>query len=184
MKVIETELPGVVIVEPAVYGDARGFFKEIWQGRRYGEVGIDLEFVQDNLSRSSARTLRGLHYQIPHAQGKLVQALAGEVFDVAVDLRRGSATFGHWTGVSLSESNHRQMYVPPGFAHGFCVVSETADVLYKCTDFYFPESERTLLWTDPSIGIEWPLTGEPILSEKDQNGVPLAETRTYDEVDV
>lgn len=179
MNIQQTDLPGVIIVEPRVFADGRGFFLETYEKRRYHDVGIQAEFVQDNLSRSSQGTLRGLHYQIEHAQGKLVQVLLGEIFDVAVDLRRSSSHFGKWTGVRLSEDNHKQIYVPPGFAHGFCVLSETADVAYKCTDFYHPEHERTLLWSDAELGIDWPLPAPPVLSEKDQRGQLLKDADNY-----
>ena len=166
MKVIETDLPGVLIIEPKVHGDARGFFIETWHASRYAEHGLPERFVQDNHSRSSRGVLRGLHYQLQQPQGKLVRVTQGEVFDVAVDIRRGSPTFGRWVGVHLSGDNHRQFYVPPGFAHGFCTLSETADFLYKCTDYYHPQSERGVLWNDPDIGIEWPQV-EVRLSDKD-----------------
>jgi dTDP-4-dehydrorhamnose 3,5-epimerase len=168
MKVIETALPGVLIIEPQVHGDARGFFVETWHAQRYAEHGLPDRFVQDNHSRSSRGVLRGLHYQLQQPQGKLVRVTQGEVFDVAVDIRRGSPTFGQWAGVRLSGENHRQFYVPPGFAHGFCTLSETADFLYKCTDYYHPQSERGVLWNDPDIGIEWPEL-DVRLSGKDRN---------------
>jgi dTDP-4-dehydrorhamnose 3,5-epimerase len=168
MKVIETALPGVLIIEPKVHGDARGFFVETWHARRYAEHGLPSHFVQDNHSRSSRGVLRGLHYQLQQPQGKLVRVTQGEVFDVVVDIRRGSPTFGQWAGVRLSGENHRQFYVPPGFAHGFCTLSETADFLYKCTDYYHPQSERGVLWNDPDIGIEWPEL-DVRLSDKDRN---------------
>jgi dTDP-4-dehydrorhamnose 3,5-epimerase len=168
MKVIETALPGVLIIEPQVHGDARGFFVETWHAQRYAEHGLPERFVQDNHSRSSRGVLRGLHYQLQQPQGKLVRVTQGEVFDVAVDIRRGSPTFGQWAGVRLSGENHRQFYVPPGFAHGFCTLSETADFLYKCTDYYHPQSERGVLWNDPDIGIEWPEL-DVRLSDKDRN---------------
>jgi dTDP-4-dehydrorhamnose 3,5-epimerase len=180
MQVRQTELEGVLIVEPRVLGDKRGFFKETYQRERYAQAGITAEFVQDNFSRSLRGTLRGLHYQIERAQGKLVQAVRGEVFDVAVDLRRDSPTFGRWAGAILSETNHHQLYIPPGFAHGFYVISDMAEFSYKCTDYYFPQHERTLLWNDPTVGIDWPLVGEPILSEKDQRGTPLAQAECYE----
>lgn len=168
MRITETELPGVLLVESPLYHDDRGFFAETYHRRRYAELGLGLDFVQDNHSRSHYGVLRGLHYQLEHPQGKLVRALRGRVFDVAVDIRRGSAHFGHWTGVELSEDNGRQLYVPPGFAHGFLVLSETADVIYKCTDFYAPGDEYGLRWNDPAIGIRWPaLSGAPRLSPKD-----------------
>lgn len=166
MKVIQTELPGVLILEPKRFGDDRGFFMEMFHEKRYAEAGIPGPFVQDNFSRSVKGTLRGLHFQEPNAQGKLVQALAGTVYDVAVDIRRGSPTFGKWVGVELSAENRRQLWVPAGFAHGFCVVSESADFHYKCTDFYSPTSERGIAWNDPDLGIPWPVTS-PLLSPKD-----------------
>lgn len=166
-SVTPTRLPECLLIEPAVFGDARGFFKETYHQERYREAGIDLPFVQDNLSRSSRGTLRGLHYQCPHPQGKLLCVLSGTVFDVAVDIRRGSPRFGQWVGVELTAENHHQLYVPPGFAHGFCVLSDTADVMYKCTDLYHPEADRGLLWSDPDIAIDWPLES-PLLSDKDK----------------
>ena len=180
MNVVPTDLPGVLLLEPRVFGDSRGFFQEVFHRTKYAAIGIDVEFVQDNMSRSHRGTVRGLHFQIQHAQGKLVHVPHGEVFDVAVDVRRGSPTFGHWAGVTLSGDNHRQLYIPPGYAHGFCVLSETADVVYKCTDFYHPEHERTLLWNDPTVGIAWPLPGEPILSPKDLAGKNLAGLECYE----
>ncbi len=167
MKVLETALPGVLIIDPQVHGDARGFFVETYHARRYAEHGLPSQFVQDNHSRSQRGVLRGLHYQLRQAQGKLVRVVAGEVFDVAVDVRRGSPTFGQWVGVTLSGENHRQFYVPPGFAHGFCTLSESADFLYKCTDYYDPSSEQGVRWNDPDIGIEWPELDYQ-LSDKDQ----------------
>ena len=167
MKVVETALPGVLILEPRVHGDTRGFFIETYHAQRYAELGLPAVFVQDNHSRSSRGVLRGLHYQLQHPQGKLVRVTQGEVFDVAVDIRKGSPTFGQWAGVLLSGENHRQFYVPPGFAHGFCALSDTADFLYKCTDYYHPESEHGVRWNDPAIGIEWPAM-EYQLSQKDQ----------------
>lgn len=167
MKVIETELPGVVIVEPKVFGDARGFFLETWQKSRYEAIGISEQFVQDNVSFSTRGVLRGIHYQNPHAQGKLVSVVQGEVFDVAVDIRVGSPTFGQWAGVLLSGENHRQLWIPPGFAHGFCVVSETVYFSYKCTDVYTPAAEGGISWNDPDIGIEWPIS-DVELSGKDR----------------
>ncbi len=180
MQVEETELPGVILIEPRVFVDDRGFFKETYEKKRYSEAGVTVDFVQDNLSRSVRNTLRGMHFQLGHPQGKLVQALRGEIYDVAVDVRRDSPQFGRWTGVVLSEANHRQLYIPPGFAHGFCVLSETADLFYKCTDFYHREEERTLLWNDAAVGIDWPIQGEPVLSEKDQQATPLAELECYE----
>ncbi len=166
MKVSETKLPGVLILEPPAFGDARGFFMETWRQERYEEVGIKEKFVQDNLSFSSKGVLRGLHYQNPHSQGKLVSVVQGEVFDVAVDIRQGSPHFGQWVGVRLSGENHRQFWIPAGFAHGFCVISDTAYFTYKCTDVYTPSAEGGIAWNDPDIGIEWPLT-DVQLSEKD-----------------
>ncbi len=182
MKIVKARIPDVLIIEPRVFADARGFFKETYQRKRYADAGITAEFVQDNVSRSGRGTLRGLHFQIRRPQAKLVQALSGRVFDVAVDLRRKSPYFGKWTGVELSEANHRQLYIPAGFAHGFCVLSESADIFYKCTDFYYPKHERTLLWNDSTIGVEWPLDVPPILSDKDRNGTPWAEIECYDEL--
>ncbi len=180
MKVQPASIPDVLTIDPVVHGDQRGFFLETYQRQRFADSGIDLEFVQDNFSRSSRGTLRGLHYQIRQPQGKLVFVTAGEVYDVAVDLRRGSPTFGQSVSVTLSEENHRGIYIPPGFAHGFYVVSETADFFYKCTDYYAPQHERTLLWNDPKLGIDWPLTGEPNLSQKDRQGVPLSDAECYE----
>lgn len=168
MNVIETELPGVLILEPRVFGDKRGFFMETWQQQRYAEFGLPSNFVQDNLSFSSRGVLRGLHFQNPNPQGKLVQVLQGSVYDVAVDIRRGSPDFGRWVGCTLSDDNRRQFYVPPDFAHGFCVLTDTALFSYKCTDYYSPENESSIRWDDPEIGIEWPLK-EPSLSEKDKS---------------
>ena len=173
MNVIETKLPGVLIIEPKVFGDARGYFMESFQAERYAEAGIPGPFVQDNLSFSRQGILRGLHVQNPRPQGKLVQVLQGEVFDVAVDIRVGSPTFGLWEGAVLSAENARQLYVPPGFAHGFVVTSETALFAYKCTDYYLPQSELSIIWNDPDIGIRWPLN-DPQLSVKDAAGVRLA----------
>jgi len=179
MQFQKTKIPDVILVEPDVYGDARGYFKETYQQERYRQGGISREFVQDNFSRSCSGTLRGLHFQIEHTQGKLLQVMQGEIYDVAVDLRRSSETFGKWIGEILSAENHRQLYVPPGFAHGFYVLSESADVFYKCTDFYYPEHERTLIWNDTDVGVDWPLAGEPTLSEKDQQGRPLSAVETF-----
>jgi dTDP-4-dehydrorhamnose 3,5-epimerase len=168
VNVIETRLPGVVIIEPRVTGDERGFFLETFQAKRYAQdIGISLPFVQDNHSRSRHGVLRGLHAQRRHPQGKLVRAARGEVFDVAVDIDPASTTFGHWTGTILSDSNHRQMWIPPGYAHGFLVLSEMADFEYKCTEYYRPDDEIGVIWNDPAIGIEWPLDN-PTLSAKDR----------------
>jgi len=180
MEFYETDLPGVIVVEPKVLGDQRGFFLETYRKHRFAEEGIDCDFVQDNCSRSAKGTLRGLHYQIENAQAKLVQAVRGEIFDVAVDLRRESAYFGRWVGVRLSEENRRQVFIPAGFAHGFYVLSETADVFYKCSNYYAPEHERTLLWNDPRVNVDWPLDGEPTLSEKDRRGRLLEACEVYD----
>lgn len=174
MKLIHTKLDGVLIIEPDVFGDARGFFMESWNAKRYAEVGLDANFVQDNLSYSARGVLRGLHYQLPHAQGKLVSVLKGEVFDVAVDIRRGSPTFGQWQGVTLNTDNKRQFYVPPGFAHGFCVLSEDALFSYKCTDYYCAECDAGVAWDDADIGIDWPLDN-PQLSQKDAGLPKLAD---------
>ncbi len=169
-----------MVIEPTVYGDARGFFFESWNRRAFASlVGHDVDFVQDNHSASERNVLRGLHYQVRQPQGKLVRVVAGEVFDVAVDLRRSSATFGRWVGERLSAANRRMMWVPPGFAHGFLVLSGSAEFLYKTTDYYAPEHERTLLWSDPAVGIEWPLEGAPLLKPKDAAGASLAEAETY-----
>ncbi len=173
MKVEPTALPEVLIVEPDRFGDARGFFQETWSQRRYAEAGIDVAFVQDNISFSTRGVLRGLHLQNPNPQGKLVCVLQGEVFDAVVDLRVGSPHFGRWTGAVLSSESGRQLWIPEGFAHGFCVLSETALFAYKCSDFYDPESEMTVLWNDPGIGIDWPLA-DPVISEKDAAGEPLS----------
>ena len=167
MKIIETKLPGVLIIEPDVFGDSRGFFMETYHKERYRAIGIEAEFVQDNTSFSRKGTLRGLHFQYPHGQAKLVQVFMGEVFDVAVDIRKGSPKFGQWFGARLSSDNKQQLFIPAGFAHGFCVLSDTALFSYKCTDFYSPTDEKGVLWSDPDIGIEWPLD-DPLLSDKDE----------------
>jgi dTDP-4-dehydrorhamnose 3,5-epimerase len=174
MNIIRCDIPGLIILEPKVFGDARGFFIETWQRRRYREAGIELDFVQDNVSFSRRGTLRGLHFQNPNPQGKLLQVLQGEVFDVAVDVRRDSPTFGKWHGLMLTSENKRQFYVPPGFAHGFVVVSETALFHYKCTELYSPQDEAAILWNDPDIGIDWPVK-EPLLSPKDAKALRLRE---------
>ena len=175
MKVTPTALPEVLIIEPKVFGDQRGFFFESFNQKAFNDAtGLDAKFVQDNHSRSSKGVLRGLHYQIQQPQGKLVRVVRGSVFDVAVDIRKSSPHFGRWIGVELSEENHRQLWVPPGFAHGFLVTSDTADFLYKTTDYYAPEFERCVAWNDPSVGVEWPLAGiAPQLSSKDQAGQRL-----------
>lgn len=174
MKLTPTELPGVLIIEPRVFGDSRGFFVETFQVDRYAKAGIGSQFVQDNLSRSMKGTVRGLHFQEPHPQGKLVQVLRGAVWDVALDVRRGSPHFGAWVGIELSEENHRQLWIPPGFAHGFCVLSEMADFFYKCTDFYSPDDERTVRWNDPALAIRWPVQS-PLISARDGTAATLAE---------
>ena len=180
MKAIATAIPDVLVIEPAVFGDARGFFFESWNQRSFATlVGAEADFVQDNHSASGAGVLRGLHYQVKQAQGKLVRVVKGEVFDVVVDLRRSSPTFGKWVGERLSEENHRMMWVPVGFAHGFLVLSERAEFVYKTTDYYAPEHERTLLWNDPAVGVQWPLTGAPLLKPKDATGTPLADAETF-----
>jgi dTDP-4-dehydrorhamnose 3,5-epimerase len=180
MNVIATPLEGLVLLEPKVFGDARGFFLESFNKRLFAELtGYRGDFVQDNHSRSQRGVLRGLHYQIRQPQGKLVRVVSGAVFDVAVDVRRSSKTFGSWYGTELSAQNKRMAWIPPGFAHGFLVLSETADFLYKTTDYWAPEHERSIAWNDPAIGIEWPLQGEPQLSAKDKVGTPLSEAEVF-----
>ena len=179
MNVLPTAIPDVKIIEPKVFGDERGFFFESWNAHVFAAAGISGEFVQDNHSRSACHVLRGLHYQIKQPQGKLVRVIAGEVFDVAVDLRRSSPTFGKWVGATLSADDKRMLWIPPGFAHGFLVTSDFAEFLYKATDYYAPEHERTLAWNDPTLAIAWPINGEPVLSRKDVNGAPFAEAETY-----
>ncbi|MEI7970356.1 MAG: dTDP-4-dehydrorhamnose 3,5-epimerase [Betaproteobacteria bacterium] len=180
MKVVDAALNGVVLMEPRVFGDARGFFMESFNARGFRELtGADVGFVQDNHSRSARGVLRGLHYQIRQPQGKLVRVVAGSVYDVAVDLRRSSPTFGAWFAAELSADNRRILWIPPGFGHGFCVTSDAAEFLYKTTDYWAPEHERTLLWNDPALGIPWPVDGEPLLSAKDREGRPLAECEVY-----
>lgn len=180
MQVTPAAIPDVLIIEPKVFGDARGFFFESYNERAFAQAtGLRLNFVQDNHSRSARGVLRGLHYQIRQPQGKLVRVVRGSVFDVVVDLRRSSPTFGQWVGVELSEENYRQLWVPPGFGHGFLVTSESADFLYKTTDYYAPEHERCILWNDPAIGIQWPVEGAPQLSGKDQQGKLLAQAETF-----
>lgn len=181
MKVTPTAIPEVLIIEPKVFGDARGFFYESFNQKAFNEAtGTNHQFVQDNHSRSAKGVLRGLHYQIQQPQGKLVRVVRGAVFDVAVDIRKGSPTFGKWVGVELSEDNHRQLWVPPGFAHGFLVISESAEFLYKTTDYYAPESERCIGWNDSAIGIDWPSATKPILSAKDKLGLTLAEAEIFE----
>ncbi|BBU28241.1 dTDP-4-dehydrorhamnose 3,5-epimerase [Burkholderia sp. THE68] len=180
IQVTATALPEIKIIEPKVFGDARGFFYESFNAREFAEhVESGVEFVQDNHSRSAKGVLRGLHYQIQHAQGKLVRVVEGEVFDVAVDIRRSSPNFGKWVGVNLSEENHRQLWVPPGFAHGFVVLSESAQFLYKTTDYWYQEHERSIVWNDPEIGIEWPIDFEPMLAAKDAAGKRLSEAEVF-----
>jgi dTDP-4-dehydrorhamnose 3,5-epimerase len=180
MNVLSTDIPDVLILEPRVFGDERGFFYESFNERLFRETtGLDVHFVQDNHSRSARGVLRGLHYQIRKPQGKLVRCVYGEVFDVAVDMRSLSPTFGHWVGVHLSAENKRQLWIPEGFAHGFLVLSETAEFLYKTTDYYAPEHERTLLWDDPTLNISWPFEQHPILSSKDQAGKSLKESEVF-----
>ena len=174
MKVTPTELPGVLIIEPRVFGDERGFFLESYHRERYADHGIDADFVQDNHSRSARGVLRGLHFQVDKPQGKLVRVTSGTVFDVAVDIRRDSPHYGQWVGAELSGENYRQLWVPPGFAHGFCVLSESADFLYKCTEFYDADDERGIAWNDPQIGIDWP-GDDWIVSERDARNPPLSE---------
>ncbi len=182
MKFEATPLEGVYLLRPRVFGDSRGFFLESWNARTFREAGFDLQFVQDNHSRSARGILRGMHYQTEHTQGKLVRVTAGEVFDAVVDLRRSSPTLGQWYGATLSAANHHMLWIPPGFAHGFYVTSEYADFQYKCTEFYHPESEISLAWDDPSVGIEWPVPAgeEPLLSAKDSAGLPWSEVPLFD----
>ena len=182
MEFLPTRLPDVIVIRPEVFEDSRGFFMETWTRKAFEQVGIDADFVQDNYSSSVAGTVRGLHYQIERAQGKLVRVVKGEVFDVAVDLRKSSPDFGQWASEILSAENKKQMWIPPGFAHGFLVLSETTEFEYKCTDYYAPEHERTICWDDPDIGVDWPLADveSPILSQKDQAGLPLKESQVYD----
>jgi len=181
VKVIRTEIADVLIFEPKVFGDARGFFLESYNKRAFRDAtGFDVEFVQDNHSSSRRGVLRGLHYQIRQAQGKLVRVITGEVFDVAVDLRRSSATFGRAVSFNLDSDSRRMAWIPPGFAHGFLVLSEEAEFLYKTSEYYAPEHERVLLWNDPALGIRWPLQAEPLLAERDRRGVPLARAEVYE----
>ena len=180
MRVTKTEIPDLLVFEPVIFPDERGFFLETWNARKFRDtIQFDVQFVQDNHSRSSRNVLRGLHYQIKRPQGKLIRVSRGRVFDVAVDLRKSAPTFGHWVGTELSEDNHRQLWIPSGFAHGFLVLSEIADVLYKTTDYYAPEHERCVIWNDPTLIIDWPLDREPILSAKDRIGVPLIKAEVF-----
>lgn len=180
MRRIDTAIPGVFLIEPKVFGDDRGFFYESWNKKSLAALGLDVSFVQDNHSRSQRGVLRGLHYQIQRPQGKLVRVVAGEVFDVAVDLRKSSPNFGQWVGFTLSAENKRLAWIPPGFAHGFLATSESAEFLYKTTDYYFPEHERSLLWNDPTIAIDWPLDGEPKLAAKDAAGKTLKDAEVFE----
>ena len=182
MKFLSTEIKQVLIIEPKVYEDDRGFFMETFRANLLAENGIPYQFVQDNHSGSKKNILRGLHYQIRHPQGKLVRAIRGEIFDVAVDLRRSSVTFGQWVGVTLSEANKKMLWIPPGFAHGYYVLSDWAEIVYKATDYYAPESDRSIVWNDPDIAINWPIPSctEPLLSEKDRLGKRLKEAEVFD----
>ena len=179
MQVTPTAIADVKVIEPRVFGDARGFFFESYNRSAFAQAGLDGEFVQDNHSRSRRGVLRGLHYQIAHAQGKLVRVTAGAVFDVAVDLRRGAPTFGHHVAVELSAANKKMLWIPPGFAHGFLVISEDAEFLYKTTDYWYPDHERVLLWNDAALAIPWPLDGAPVMTARDSAGLPLARAETY-----
>jgi dTDP-4-dehydrorhamnose 3,5-epimerase len=180
MQITPTQLPGVLIIEPKIFSDERGYFYESFNAKNFNQLtGLNVQFVQDNHSLSVKNVLRGLHYQIQNAQGKLVRVTKGEVFDVVVDLRKHSSNFGNWIGTTLSAQNHRQLWIPPGFAHGFLVTSDEAEFLYKTTDYWAPEHERCLRWDDPSIGIIWPLSGAPIVSAKDQQGKFLADTEIF-----
>jgi dTDP-4-dehydrorhamnose 3,5-epimerase len=179
MKATSTQLPEVLLIEPKVFGDARGFFFESWNEREFERTGIRARFVQDNHSRSGRGVLRGLHYQIHRPQGKLIRVVAGEIFDVAADIRRSSPTFGRWEGVRLNAESHKMLWIPVGFAHGFCVLSDFAEVLYKATEFYAPEDERCILWNDPELRIDWPLSGTPALSPKDAAGARLRDAEVF-----
>ena len=181
MEIISTEIPDVIMIEPTVYGDDRGFFYESYNKKRFEEAtGTTADFVQDNHSKSNKGVLRGLHYQIKQAQGKLVRVISGKVLDVAVDIRKSSSTFGHWVGIELSEENKRQLWMPPGFAHGFVVLSESAEFLYKTTDYYAPEYERCIRWDDADLSIDWQISGEPLVSEKDTKGVSLNKAELFE----
>ncbi len=180
MKIEKTQIPDVLVIEPAVFGDSRGFFMESYNRRVFEQqAGLTVSFVQDNHSRSTRNVLRGLHYQIKQPQGKLVRVVRGEVFDVVVDIRQSSPTFGQWVGEMLSEENKRQLWVPPGFAHGFLVVSDTAEFLYKATDYYAPEHERCILWNDTDLGVRWPVNGQPLISAKDEKGTPFKDAEVF-----
>jgi dTDP-4-dehydrorhamnose 3,5-epimerase len=180
MKITRTRIPEVAVLEPEVFGDERGFFLESYNQKTFAEIGLGRNFVQDNHSRSVRNVLRGLHYQLGQPQGKLVRVVSGSIWDVAVDIRRSSATFGQWVGVELSAENKRMLWMPEGFAHGFLVTSDSADVLYKATDFYAPGGERSLLWNDPRLAIGWPLAGEPLLSQKDRAGLLLSQAELFE----
>ena len=180
MNLIQTSIPDVLVIEPVVHGDSRGYFLETWRKSQFEGLSQTYDFVQDNQSKSIQGTLRGLHYQLQLPQGKLVRVISGEVFDVAVDLRQESASFGKWVGEILSESNKKQMWIPPGFAHGFYVMSESAEIAYKCTEYFRPEDDHSLLWNDPALGIDWPLLDpNPLLSEKDSNASPLSKAALF-----
>ncbi len=179
MKLIPTRFPEVLLLEPRVFGDARGFFFESWNEREFERTGIRARFVQDNHSRSGRGVLRGLHYQIRQPQGKLIRVVAGEIFEVAVDIRRSSPTFARWEGIRLNAESYKMLWIPSGFAHGFCVLSEFAEVLYKATDYYAPEHERCILWSDPELDIDWPLPSPPVLSAKDAAGTPLQDAEVF-----
>ena len=180
MKITQLPLPEVLLIEPRVFGDERGFFFESWNEREFERNGIAARFVQDNHSRSARNVLRGLHYQIRQPQAKLVRVIAGRIFDVVVDVRRSSPTFGQWTGIELTAESHQMLWVPIGFAHGFCVTSDYAEILYKTTDFYAPEHERTIIWNDPRLGVAWPIQGDPTLSAKDRSGTTLEESELFE----
>jgi dTDP-4-dehydrorhamnose 3,5-epimerase len=183
MQYTHLDIPDVLLLTPKVFGDERGFFMEFWQAEKFAQMGIDLHFVQDNHSRSRHGILRGLHYQIEQPQGKLIKVVNGQIFDVAVDLRQSSPTFGRWVGTTLSDENKQMLWVPPGFAHGLYATSQSADVIYKCTDFYAPQHERTIRWDDPDLAIEWPTKGEePLVSEKDAGGVFFKDAEVYREL--
>ncbi len=180
MKIIPTAIPDLLILEPKVFGDARGFFFESFNASSFRQAtGLDATFVQDNHSRSQKGVLRGLHYQIRQPQGKLVRVVRGAVFDVAVDIRQSSPAFGRWLGIELTEDNHRQVWIPPGFAHGFVVLTDSAEFLYKTSAYYAPDYERCILWNDPAIGIQWPLAGDPLVSDKDKKGLPLHQAEVF-----
>lgn len=180
MKVTTTKIPDVLILEPKIFEDARGFFFESFNQRQFNTAtNLDVHFVQDNHSRSSQNVLRGLHYQIQQTQGKLVRVIQGSIFDVAVDLRKSSPTFGQWVSIELTDTNHKQLWVPPGFAHGFVVLSSSAEILYKATDYYAPEFERSIIWNDPTLAIHWPIENTPLVSAKDQNGILLTQAELF-----